>query len=167
MKQSDSAVFTHLIQTHQGIVHSLCKAYFINPEDRKDAFQEVVLQLWKAYPQFRGEAKFSTWLYRIALNTILNHLKTKQNQIEYEDLSEETWLIDSPLASDLESNNLIQFILNQLNPLDKALLILYLEDYEYAEIAQILGLSLTNVSTKISRIKLKLKKIFKPQKYGY
>jgi RNA polymerase sigma factor (sigma-70 family) len=160
-----SQTFTTLIKEYQGIIHSICKAYFANHEDRQDASQEIVLQLWKAYPQFRGEAKVSTWIYRVALNTALNLVKARKPPTFWNDWAEDWDLADNASAVFVEGADFIQFILNQLNPQDKALLILHLEGYEYAEIAQILTITLTNVSTKLSRIKAKLKKIFKPQDY--
>ncbi|MCU0446111.1 MAG: RNA polymerase sigma factor [Microscillaceae bacterium] len=166
MKQTlPSQTFTALIKAHQGIIHSICKAYFAHHEDRQDASQEIVLQLWKAYPHFRGEAKVSTWIYRVALNTALNLVKAHKPPTFWYDWAEDEDLADNASAVFVEGSDFVQFVLNQLNPPDKALLILHLEGYEYAEIAQILTLTLTNVSTKLSRIKSKLKKIFKPQDY--
>jgi RNA polymerase sigma-70 factor (ECF subfamily) len=166
-KISSSTDFTALIKANQAIIHSICKAYFANPEDRKDASQEIVLQLWKSFPHFRGEAKISTWIYRVALNTVLNLVKSKKNQPSQNDFSDDLGFVDTESAVFFEGSDFIQFILNHLSSEDKALMILYLEGYEQAEIAQILTLNLSNVSTKINRIKNKLKKIFKPEDYEY
>jgi RNA polymerase sigma-70 factor, ECF subfamily len=162
---SQSQTFTALIKSHQGIIHSICKAYFSLDEDRQDASQEVILQLWKAYPQFRGEAKVSTWIYRVALNTVLNLVKRAKNKNVADEWTEDYDWADNSSAVFFEGTDFMQFVLNQLNPPDKALLILHLEGYEYAEIAQILAMSLSNVSTRLSRIKIKLRKIFKPEDY--
>lgn len=147
--------FLRQLQQHQGIVHSLSRSYFANEEDRKDAFQEIVLQLWKSYPAYRGDSAVSTWMYRVALNTIFNLLK--QRRLTFATLPEQ-------LAVEAEDHSeLLRTVLSQLNPSDRALVILYLEGYSYQEIADIRAISLTNVSTRLSRIRQKLRSRFQSE----
>ena len=146
--------FVRQFAPHQGLVRSLCAAYFPREEDRKDAFQEVLLQLWKSYPTFRGESAFVTWMYRIALRTLMaqvqrnRRLPTCSYQSEYE-----------PAEIPSEGSELLYFALDRLSPSDKALVLLYLEGYRYREIAELLDLTPTNVSTRFGRIKQRLKKL--------
>nr|WKN39742.1 sigma-70 family RNA polymerase sigma factor [Tunicatimonas sp. TK19036] len=144
----------HLHQ-HQRLIHSLCRSYFANNEDREDAFQEIVLQLWKSYPSFRGDSSISTWMYRVALRTIFNLLK--QRRLTFATLPEQ-------LADDnAKDTELIRAALSQLNPSERALLILYLEGYSYQEISQIQEMTLTNVSTRLNRIRQKLRSRFQSE----
>ena len=147
--------FLKQLHQHQGLIHSLCRSYFANSEDREDAFQEIVLQLWRSYPTFRKESATSTWMYRVALQTIFNLLK--QRRLTFATLPEQ-------LGED-DSNNteLIRVMLSMLTPGDRAILILYLEGYRYQEIADISGMTLTNVSTRLSRTRRKLRLIFQSE----
>lgn len=147
--------FLRQLHQHQRLVHSLCRSYFANTEDREDAFQEIVLQLWKSYPSFRGGSAISTWIYRVALHTIFNLLK--QRRLTFATLPEQ--LADTGS----EDTELLRMALSQLNPTDRALLILYLEGYRYQEIAGIREMSLTNVSTRLSRIRQKLRSRFQSE----
>ena len=147
--------FLRQLHQHQRLVHSLCRSYFANTEDREDAFQEIVLQLWKSYPSFRGDSAISTWIYRVALHTIFNLLK--QRRLTFATLPEQ--LADTGS----EDTELLRMALSQLNPTDRALLILYLEGYRYQEIAGIREMSLTNVSTRLSRIRQKLRLRFQSE----
>ena len=149
---------------HQGIVHQICRVYFTAPQDQEDAFQEVVLQLWKAFPKFRQEAKVTTWMHRVALNTILKRIRQEQARprlTQLEDVSTQVAAGNSP-----EINDYMEYALLQLPPLDKALVILHLEGYQYEEIAQMMDLTKTNVASKLSRIKQKIKQIITQEKYA-
>lgn len=153
MNQRKQTFVRHLAP-HQGLIRSLCAAYFPYEEDRADAFQEVLLQLWKSYPTFRGESAFVTWLYKVTLRTLMglgqrHRLPTAPYQSAHEPAA----------AVPSESTEIIHFALSQLNPADKALVLLYLEGYRYREIAELLELTPTNVSTRFSRIKQKLRTI--------
>ena len=147
--------FVRQIFPHQNLVRSLCAVYFSDQEDRKDAFQDVLLQLWKSYDTFCGESSLVTWVYKIALRTLM-HKARRQSRMptcpyrpEYE--------VTNP--SEQESAEIIHFALNRLSLSDKALALLYLEGYQYREIAELLSLSATNVSTRLNRIKQKMKVI--------
>ncbi|WP_051398276.1 RNA polymerase sigma factor [Runella limosa] len=155
--------FLRLITTQQKLIHSLCGLYFSQSEDRKDMFQEIVLQLWKSFPSFKNQSKESTWIYRIALNTIFTKLRKDKARPKNEPYSDDVYQI-SEATSSLELTQATQELygaIEQLSDLDKAIITLYLEEYSYDEIASILTLSRTNVSTRINRIKVKLERLLK------
>lgn len=152
--------FIVIIREHQALIYKVCYSYCQNLEDRNDLQQDILLQLWYAMEKFDGRVKMSTWIYRIALNTAISfYRKNRKHQ------DKKTYIDESIISlPDLETDDsqkekiaiLYQFI-NNLNPFDKALILLYLDDYKQDEIAEILGISKTNVATKISRIKQVLK----------
>ena len=150
------------INDNKRIIYKISNIYCNNENDRKDLAQEIIYQLIKSYGSFNAEYKFSTWMYRVALNVAISfYRKTKKENvvtfvdqhIDKEDDGEHTALLESNIAS------LHQFI-NELKELDKALMILYLESKSYREISEIIGITETNVATKISRIKETLKQKF-------
>lgn len=152
--------FTRLIKDHQGLIHCICTVYYTQEEDRKDAFQDIVLQLWRAYPNFRGDSKISTWIYSVGLRTVLAKIRKENRQPLQESLTDFHQIVESaPVYSDDEMQ-LLHFVIGQLNGVDKALVMLYLDEYSYQEMADILDMTVTNVSTKINRIKVKLKKLY-------
>lgn len=144
---------------HQGIMHKILSLYTYNEEDRKDLLQEMMLQLWRSYPQFEGRSEFSTWMYKVALNTALLY----KRKIDKEIRSTE-WARDYLSRQFSEPGNELIISLymgiDQLGAVDKAIAILYLEQKSYREIEGIMGISKNNVGIRISRIKDKLKKIF-------
>lgn len=153
--------FIDLINRHPGILYKVCRAYGQQETDRQDLYQEIVLQLWRAFPTFKRQANASTWMYRIAVNTAISdyrkskrsHQATPFSQLlsTLPDLSEE----DSLPA---EISQLYEAI-NQLTKIEKALILLYLDDKRYDEIALIMGISKSNVGVKLNRIKAKLEKL--------
>jgi RNA polymerase sigma factor (sigma-70 family) len=153
--------FISVIKDNQRLIYKVCYSYCSNPENRKDLQQEILIQLWNSFSKFDGRIKISTWIYRIALNTAIsfyrNDCKHKDKKaaidasiISLSNLEPDDSEIDEKIAV------LYQFI-EHLNELDKALILLYLDDNKYQEIADILGISETNVATKINRIKNNLK----------
>lgn len=159
MKEDSKKQFINIIQSHQGVINSICRIYFTTPEDQKDGRQEIILQLWKAFPNFRGDSKWSTWIYKIALNTVLSQLRKKH--IVSTRLPDITWSdIPARMGTDDDFQQLQHFI-SLLRAKDKALVILYLEGYHHQEIAITLGISVSNVSTRLNRIKKKLQTIYK------
>ncbi|MEM6526345.1 MAG: RNA polymerase sigma factor [Bacteroidota bacterium] len=159
----DTSQFLTIIEEHQGIITGLCNAYYSSFEDRKDVRQEVILQLWKSFPSFRGESKLSTWLYRVSLNTILSRRRNEQRvrNTHYRSQHSKT---DCCYDDD---NELLNYLLSTLKDEDKAILILQLEGYKNHEIATILGLTTTNVSTRLHRIKSALRDKLKLRIYGH
>jgi RNA polymerase sigma-70 factor (ECF subfamily) len=154
--------FVELIATQQKLIHSICGMYYSSTEDRKDIFQEIVLQLWKSYPAFKFMAKPSTWIYRVALNTIFSKLRKDKSRRLDVSLSDDLLYLpaEEPTDTDSRIESLHQAIC-QLSDIDKAIILLYLEECSYEEIAEILKLTKTNVSTRIHRIKTRLEKLMK------
>ncbi|MDR2951492.1 MAG: RNA polymerase sigma factor [Dysgonomonas sp.] len=153
--QSGDAQFMEMIRQNEGIIYKVTSFYADKDHPLGDLYQEVVLNLWKGYPSFRGESKYSTWIYRIALNTCVSFYRRSKRNVSYVDIS-----MDIPDVVD--NNEQIQELyrlINRLGKIERALVLLYLDDKPYKEIAEITGLSVTNVATKISRIKDKLKQM--------
>lgn len=153
--------FTGLINQHKGIIYKVCHLYCHENEDRKDLFQEIVIQLWKAYPNFRNEAKLSTWIYKIALNTALTSLRKEGKNKWNKSISEADFEIPAMEITENEHVNILYLAIQQLTEIEKAIIMLYLEEKNYDEITDIVGISKTNVGVKLNRIKQKLSKIIK------
>lgn len=150
--------FIQMVQQHQRLVYKVCSLYIADAEDRKDLFQEMVLQAWKAYPRYKGDSAVSTWLYRVCLNTAISY-RRRQNRgpnIVYPELLH-NHPEDALSDTDREQYSFLQRLIADLPPLDKALILLYLEDKSYTEIGAIMGISASNVGTKLTRIKDKMK----------
>jgi RNA polymerase sigma factor (sigma-70 family) len=153
----NEATFLQLLNSNQGIIGKVCSIYCNYKEDYEDLFQEITYQAYKGFASFRGEAKFSTWLYRIALNTAISSFRKKKPQISFV-----AQLPDENVFSNEEQHNQKQhliFAIKQLNEGDRAIITLYLEELSYAEIASIIGISENNIAVKLNRIKNKLHKI--------
>jgi RNA polymerase sigma-70 factor (ECF subfamily) len=147
--------FTRLLDQHAGIIRKVAAAYTASRADRLDLMQEMSLQLWKAYPRYSPERPFSTWMYRIALNVAISFLRSATRPHRQTVSLHETELdvADESLPESDERVAELQQVIAELEPLNRALLLLYLEERSYREIASILGISETNVATKISRLK--------------
>lgn len=154
------AQFVALIDQHQAIIHKISHLYRDSREDREDLFQEIVLQLWRSVHSFRGEAKFSTWMYRVALTTAISSLRKKRPQLVY---PAELPDPKEPLAEKDEQQERLLEALKQLNDAEKALITLYLDDFSYAEMAAITGISENNVGVKLKRIKTKIQQLLNKQ----
>lgn len=152
--------FIRIINSNQGLIKSLCKAYYAGYEDQRDAFQDIVLQLWKSFDTFRGESQLSTWIYRVSLNTLLTKVRKERNKIVTDPLLVSD-LIITPIAMADDDRELLRIVIQSLKDLDKAVVILYLEGYKNKEISQILDITPTNVSTRLNRVKTELKTKFK------
>ncbi|MCC9165626.1 RNA polymerase sigma factor [Pontibacter harenae] len=150
--------FLELMEQQQGIIHKICRLYRSSPEDRQDLFQETVFQLWKSYPQFKRQADVSTWLYRVALNTALATFRKPRPAITYSDAPPE---LAAEANAINEQEEQLYMALQQLNDAEKAFMALYLEDFSYREIAEVLGISENNVGVRLNRIKSKLKQTLK------
>ena len=161
-KKIDSAEkeFLKLIFDHQKIIYKVCKTYRDSREDQEDLFQEIVYQLWKAYPSFRGESKISSWMYRIALNTAMAIYRKPKPPVDYVDKLPEQMHSDTGQQVSENEERLFN-ALRMLNDTDKALISLYLEDFTYQEIAAITGITDNNTGVRINRIKNKLKELLK------
>lgn len=145
-----------MVQQNEGVIYKIASFYASNEHPIGDLYQEIVLNLWKGYASFRGDSKFSTWIYRIALNTCVSFYRRKKIKPDYvENIPEMRDEIDH---KDEQISELYRLI-DKLGNIEKALVLLYLEDKPYKEIAEITGISMTNVATKISRIKEKLRQM--------
>ena len=151
--------FLQIIRESERIIYKICYMYTSPHASLNDLYQEVVLNLWKAYPKFRHECKTSTWLYRIALNTCISYFRKEKNAPQIVTLTTEADLM--PNEKDPTQDMLKQMyqMINHLGQLDKSIILLYLEDKSYSEMAEITGLTVTNIATKLNRIKEKLKKM--------
>ena len=150
--------FLELIHRHQSILHKICFAYCHTGADREDLQQEIVLQLWKSYPSFRGQSKFSTWMYRVALNTAMLGLRARK--IKYTGLSDQELGIPVAPTEPMDEDSSIKRLYRQiskLKDLDKTIIFLYLEQCSYDEIAEITGISKKNVSVRLTRIRERLR----------
>lgn len=152
--------FIDIIREYKNLIYKICHSYCPNPADHKDLEQEIILQLWTSMKRYNGSVKMSTWIYRIALNTAISHYRNEQKR-SYINTGNfmELQASDYDPETDEQIKSLYAFI-EQLNYLDKALMLLYLEETRQKEIAEILGITESNVSTKINRIKQQLKLFF-------
>lgn len=149
------------MEKHKGVVFKISKMYMDDFEDQKDLFQEITFQAWKAYPKFEGRSQFSTWLYRIALNTAIMFLKSEKKKSFIQNTETENLKVLSEDYNYEEEENLKKMYdaIHQLNPVDKALIFYYLEDYSGKEMADQLGLTEGNCRVKLNRAKDKLKQL--------
>ncbi len=161
-KQEQQQHFEGIIEQHKGILFKVAREYCPDAEDRQDLIQEMMIQIWKSIHKYNDQYKMSTWLYRISLNVAISfYRKSSTRAKKYTELNEQTGeiFVEDKSENERQLNLLEQFIC-ELKEIDKALMILYLEDKSHTEIAEILGMSVSNVGTKIGRIKDKLKTRF-------
>ena len=166
--KKDKNEFIKLVKANQAIINKICFGYTNNIDDRLDLNQEILIQLWKAYPKFDHHAKLSTWIYRIALNTAISNFRKAKRKVKVDELIHH---VDHLNATNSNPDSEAQIselygMIHRLNDLEKAIMLLYLDEQSYKEIAEIVGISETNVATKISRIKLKLKNDFNKNQEG-
>lgn len=157
--------FIKHINDCEGILQKICRLYFDNEADREDVCQDILLNAWNSFPKFRGEAKFSTWLYQVGINTAMTMLRKKNRSAVNNELSEQVMQIpDEPVKNNADEINFLYRALHELNEVDKTIALLYLDQLSYREIATITGLPEAAMGVRISRVKEKLKKIL--LKYG-
>ncbi len=156
--------FVGLLEENQNIVHKICRLYTNNQDAHNDLFQEITIQLWKAFPNFRGDSKFSTWMYRVGLNTAITLYRKSKRTIHTQEFDNLQHKIKAEPYDDTEEQQLklMYDAVHQLNDIEKALVFLYLEDKNYAEISETLGISEVNARVKMNRVKTKLKTILNP-----
>jgi RNA polymerase sigma-70 factor (ECF subfamily) len=152
--------FVQVISQNQGIIHKVCSIYCDSEEDRRDLFQEILAQLWKSFPSFRNESKFSTWMYRVALNTAITSFKRSKRQPDQTGLDIGTFqLAEEEYDHETEEQlKLLHKAISQLSGIEKSIILLFLENKKYEEIAEITGITQNYVRVKMNRIKNKLKK---------
>lgn len=151
--------FVHQLKENQRIVHKMCRIYTNNQEDHEDLFQEITIQLWKAFPKFRREAKFSTWMYRIALNTAMTSTRKKKiltdSSFEISNFS----LRNDDYHDDTDKLKSMYDAIHQLTDIEKALIMMFLDNKKYNEISKILGITEGNARVKMNRAKNNLKNL--------
>ncbi len=160
--------FVQLLEQHQPVILKVARTYCWHPDDRAELSQEIVTQLWRAFKRYDASRKFSTWMYRIALNVAISFVRSNSlRQRHFVALDESTNEIAAPdscgsQADELEADERVEFLyhfINQLDALNRALLLLYMEERSHAEIADILGITATNVATKINRLKQRIRQL--------
>jgi RNA polymerase sigma factor (sigma-70 family) len=166
LKAKEQEFLTH-IQKHKGILYKVSKMYMDNTYDQQDLFQEIIFQLWKAYDSFRNESQFSTWMYRVAINTSIVFLKKEKRKVDKYELSS-TNIREEESDSDIKEAQLNHFYkaVQKLDKIDKAIIFYQLEGLSHKETAENLGISEVNARVKLNRAKEKLKEIIKKQGYG-
>lgn len=152
--------FIHQVYSHLGILHKVCNSYFFNNRNKEDYFQEILIRLWKAYPHFKNQSKFSTWMYKVSLNSAIDIVRKLSIQPVLTELSKIEFDIPNTNESkETEEKDKLYQLINQLDVNEKAIIILYLDGFTYEEVSETFGISKSNVGVKINRIKDKLIKI--------
>lgn len=155
--------FVNLVNEHQGLIHKVCNLYESDREARDDLFQEIVLQLWKSFHTFRGDAKITTWMYRIALNTAISGLRKQKRGLQTEDLNERHFNLSETSSDDHEENlQKLQWSIRQLSEIERAIIMMALDEVPYDEIAETIGITQNNVRVRMNRIREKLRKLMNP-----
>ena len=167
MKEKEQEFLTR-IEKHKGILYKVSRMYMDNPDDQQDLFQEIVCQLWKSYDSFRNESQFSTWMYRVAVNTAIVFLKKEKRKVDKYEIASENIKEDEG-DSHIKESQLKHFYkaVQKLEKIDKAIIFYQLEDFSHKEIGENLGISEGNARVKLNRAKEKLKEIIKNQGYGF
>ncbi|AZB22501.1 RNA polymerase sigma factor [Kaistella haifensis] len=160
--------FLEKIEKHKGVIFKISKMYMDDFDDQKDLFQEITFQVWKAFPTFEGRSEFSTWLYRIALNTAILFLKSEKRRSFIQNNEVSNFKINQDEYDDEDEQKLKKMYeaINQLNAIDKALIFYYLENYSGKQIAEQMGISEVNARVKMNRAKEKLKQLINTQPHG-
>ncbi len=148
-------VFERIIEAHKASIYSVCYMYAANKIEADDIFQEILVNLWKGLKSFRGESELKSWVYRISLNTCISYQRKKRVKTEPLDIAPEIFTTDSPAGRQTEQ---LRRRITRLDPMDRAIVLLWLEDMAYEEIGAIVGMTAKNVGVRLIRIKEKLKK---------
>jgi len=167
LKEKEQEFLTR-IENHKGILYKVSKMYMDNHDDQQDLFQEIVCQLWKSYDSFRNESQFSTWMYRVAVNTAIVFLRKEKRKVDKYEIASEN-IKDDEGDSHIKESQLDHFYkaVQKLEKIDKAIIFYQLEGFSHKEIGENLGISEGNARVKLNRAKEKLKEIIKNQGYGF
>ena len=149
-------IFTETIQSHDAMIRRICLGYAANPQDLEDLYQDVLVNIWRGLRSFRSESSIRTWVYRIALNTCVSTLRARSNRPAQSSLEEVILVADDSLEKREAIKDLYECIAT-LNPIDKAIMMMWLDEYSYDEIAETIGLKRNNVATRLHRAKEKLR----------
>ncbi len=160
--------FLTLLEKHKGILHKVARMYMDNAEDREDLHQEIIIQLWKSYDSFRSGSEFSTWMYRVAVNTAITSFKKEKSRTERFSSDEVTDVASEEYNQEKDHQlELFYKAVQGLNPVEKALIFYFMEGLSHKETGLNLGLSEVNVRVKLNRTKEKLQSIIKQQGYEF
>ncbi|MGB2116771.1 MAG: RNA polymerase sigma factor [Flavobacteriaceae bacterium] len=156
--------FVEQLETNQNLIHKVCRLYTHDVDAHNDLFQEITIQLWKSYKNFRGDSKFSTWMYRVALNTAITLYRKSKRSIQTQEFDTVQFKIQASEYDDTEEQQLKEMYkaIRALNDIEKALVFLYLEDKSYKEISDTMGITEVNARVKMNRVKTKLRTILNP-----
>lgn len=166
MDNMDKNEFVNMVRSHQALINNVCYFYFPSEDDRKDARQEIILQLWKSISSFENQSKLSTWVYRIALNTVLNIIRKNKSSLKKQAAAMAKAQVSQDSCSFNDDIEYLKHLIGCLGEIDKAVILLYLEGYGHKEIAGIVSLSVTNVSSRLHRAKQYLRKLHNTQFYA-
>ncbi|RYE20675.1 MAG: sigma-70 family RNA polymerase sigma factor [Sphingobacteriaceae bacterium] len=160
-KQEQEKQFENTIRQNELLIWKVCRIYAYTNADRKDLFQEIVIQLWNAYPHFKGNAAITTWLYRVAINTAITRLRKEKHFItSYEPAALPTTVSDETTHQIAEEQlQQLYAAIELLNQVERAIVLLYMEDTPYAEMEEILGINQGHIRVKMNRIKKKLREL--------
>src|SRR4051812_888776 len=162
-KPTGNERFVQLLEEHKRMLYKVASVYCADAEDRRDLVQEIVIQLWRSFPRYDDRLKFSTWMYRIGMNVAISFLRGEGRRGGRETVAlDQIDIIDSAAADRVlgeagDDVRLLQRLVSRLDEMSRALIVLYLEGYSHAEIAEVLGISATNVGTRVNRIKNRLR----------
>ncbi len=158
---SQEVGFVELVDAHQGLIHKVCILYETDHDAREDLFQEIVLQLWKSFPNFRGDSKITTWMYRIALNTAISALRKYKRKPFTEDIKEYHFNISEQYDNEEQKENLqkLQRAIRQLPEIERGMIMMALDEIPYEEIAETIGITQNNVRVRMNRIREKLRNL--------
>lgn len=149
--------FERTIKENAGVLHKLCRVYTFNADEYEELFQEMLVQVWRSTGNFRGESKISTWIYQVCINTALSfRSKLVRHKLRFEPFDGKIFIQPAPDADNDERLRRLYAAIRELKPIDRAIVSLYLDDKTYEETAQILGISKTNVATRLMRLKKQL-----------
>ena len=160
--------FLHLIDQHSGILYKVSRMYMDTQSDQEDLRQDIIFQLWKSIHTFKGNSQFSSWMYRVAINTAITYFKVEKRRPDKTELKT-NFDIEDRLIDDTKDNQLAHFYkaVKSLNKIEKAIILLFIEGYSHKEIGKQLGLSDGNTRVKLNRTKQKIKVLIKTQGYEF
>jgi RNA polymerase sigma factor (sigma-70 family) len=162
MKSDRHDAFLQPLQAHRGILYKVANAYCARREDRGDLIQDIIVELWRAWPRFDGRAAFSTWMYRIAVNVAISSHRGMTRRVNdaapLDDLGFDLAAADAAMTDEGDDMHALHQLIARLDDLDRALVLLFLEGYDHEQIGQMLGLGTSNVATRFNRIKQRMQR---------
>jgi RNA polymerase sigma-70 factor, ECF subfamily len=164
--QNLEAAFSQLVKDQEHLIGKVCRIYAYSATDREDLYQEIVLQLWKSYPKFRGESKISTWVYRVGINTAISGIRKKRVFISSYEPAQLSSIAEETSSSQNDQLEELYRAIEHLNAVEKAIVMLYLEEKTYEEMEEVMGISNATLRVKMNRIREKLRQLTKTTSHG-